>query len=234
MAFNRMIMKKIRISAEIFYLVAFNLIGLAVALLDKGHFGMSTIVAPNYAIYLKVSQTIWPGATLGVISYIIQGCLLIALCLVIRRFRFTYLLSFFTAVVTGYSIDGFMALMASWPAEAIWLRILYFVVGMPISSLGIACMLHTYMAPEVFELIIKEVPRKFGFDLGRFKTGYDIACVAAALILSFAFFGFGHFEGVGVGTIVAALVNGALISTFSKVIDRHVEVVDWLPFRKYF
>ena len=118
MAFNRMIMKKIRISAEIFYLVAFNLIGLAVALLDKGHFGMSTIVAPNYAIYLKVSQTIWPGATLGVISYIIQGCLLIALCLVIRRFRFTYLLSFFTAVVTGYSIDGFMALMASWPAEA--------------------------------------------------------------------------------------------------------------------
>lgn len=229
-----MIMKKIKIPAELFYVVAFTLIGLAVAMMEKADLGMSTIVAPNYTVYLKVSESIWPGATLGVVSYLIQGCLLIGMCLVIRRFRFTYLLSFFTAVVTGYAIDGFIALLGPVEAGTLLIRILFFGVGLPISSFGIACMLHTYMAPEVYELIIKEVPKRFGFEIGRFKTGYDLVSVSAAVILSFVFFGFGHFEGVGVGTVICALFNGTLISAFSKVIDRHVEVVDLLPVRKYF
>ena len=38
--------------------------------------------------------------------------------------------------------------------------------------------------------------------------------------MSFCFFGFGVFEGVKLGTVICALVNGVLIGSFTKVLER--------------
>ena len=41
-----------------------------------------------------------------------------------------------------------------------------------------------------------------------------------AVILSFLFFGFGHFEGVGVGTLPYALCAGTLVGFYNRVLER--------------
>ena len=52
--------------------------------------------------------------------------------------------------------------------------------------------------------------------------------------MSFAFFGLWHFEGVKLGTIFCALVNGATIGLCSKLLEASFEFRDALNLRKYF
>ena len=56
----------------------------------------------------------------------------------------------------------------------------------------------------------------------------------AAVILSFAFFGLGHFEGIKAGTVLCALVNGRLIGRWSDALNRRFALKDGLQLRQYF
>ena len=52
------------------------------------------------------------------------------MCLLLRRFRVSYLFSFVTAVIYGFVLDAFMLLGAALPAGSVWLRAIYYVLGM--------------------------------------------------------------------------------------------------------
>ena len=75
-------------------------------------------------------------------------------------------------------------------------------------------MFHTYVTPEVYELIVKEVSRKRQWNINRVKTAYDIASVALGIILSFSFFGFGDSSGksaTGGGARGGASIGGGAL-----------------------
>ena len=48
---------------------------------------------------------------------------------------------------------------------------------------------------------------------------------------SIAMFGFGHFEAISIGTVIIALVNGALIGFFTTILDKIFSYIDLLPLR---
>ena len=219
--------------AEIFYIFGIVFVAFSVSFMEKGGYGLSTVVGPAYVLYRKLTLT-WPIVSFGMMEYTFQGFLLIIMCLVIRRFRVSYLFSFVTAVVYGLTLNAVLALTAPIQPASLIGRIACYAFGLLIGSVGIACILHTYFAPEVYELIIKEIPRRFHLSLGKFKTGFDITFFITTILLSFLFFGFGKFVGVGIGTVVCALINGTLIASVSNWIDRHFKVIDWLPIRRYF
>jgi uncharacterized membrane protein YczE len=66
------------------------------------------------------------------------------------------------------------------------------------------------------------------------KTVYDCSSCLVGVILSFAFFGFGHFEGVKLGTIFCALVNGWLIGRISALFESLFVFKDAFPWREAF
>ena len=43
-----------------------------------------------------------------------------------------------------------------------------------------------------------------------------------------------HFEGVKLGTVVCALLNGTIIGTFTKMLEKRYEFRDGLKLRRYF
>lgn len=219
--------------AEIFYILGIVLVAFSVSFMEKGGFGLATVVGPAYVLYRKLSLT-WSFVTFGMMEYVFQGFVLIIMCLVIRRFRISYLFSFVTAVVYGLTLNAVLSLTAAIQPQTFAARLLSYSFGQILGTIGIACMLHTYFAPEVYELVIKEVPRRFNLNLGKFKTAFDITFFLTTILLSFLFFGFGHFVGVGIGTVVIALINGFMIASISNWIDRHFRVIDWLPFRHWF
>jgi len=49
------------------------------------------------------------------------------------------------------------------------------------------------------------------------------------VILSFAFFGFGNFVGIRLGTVLCALVNGTLVAFNSRLVDKYFDFEDALP-----
>ena len=218
---------------ELAYVLGLIFVALGVAFMEKPDFGVSMVVAPAYILHLKISET-YSFFTFGMAEYTLQAVLLIVMALVVRRFKLSYLFSFVTAVIYGFILDLCMLLVSYVPMENMALRITYYTLGMVLCAIGIALFFHTYIAPEVYELFVKEVSSKYGVEIHRFKTGYDICSCLIGVILSFIFFGFGVFRGVKWGTIICALINGTLIGLCSKFLEQRFEFKDGLGLRKYF
>lgn len=226
-------MKKRVFYAELAYLLGLALLAFGTALMERANFGMSMVVAPAYVLHLKISRTV-PAYSFGMSEYVLQAVLLAVLCLVMGRFWKSYLFSFVTAVLYGLLLDGSIALAAPFPGGGLAWRGLYYVCGQLLCALGIALLLRTYIAPEVYELFVKELSIRHGWRIGRVKTVYDCCSCLVAVALSFAFFGFGHFEGVKLGTILCALINGPMIGAAIAGLDRVFDFRDALPLRAYF
>lgn len=175
----------------------------------------------------------WSFVTFGMAEYCLQAVLL-SMCLLLRRFRVSYLFSFITAVVYGFVLDAFMVLGAMLPVDSMALRGLYDVLGMLFCAAGVSAMFHTYIFPEVYELFVKEVSAHFGVDINRFKTGYDCVSCLIGVAMRFLVFGLWHFEGVKWGTILCALINGHIIGRISAFYEKHWTFCDRFPWRKYF
>ena len=225
---------------KVFYTEAVYALGLlsiavGVGFMERADFGLSTIVAPAYILHRYISaMTGMEFFTFGVAEYTMQAILLILLTVIVRRFRLSYLFSFVTAVVYGYVLDLVLWLMPSLSSEQLGSRIIFFIIGEIFCAMGVSMMFRTYISPEVYELFVAQIADRFGFGTGKVKTVYDCVSCAAAIAMSFAFFGFGSFVGIGWGTIVCALINGFIISAFGRLWDRLFDFRDGLSLRKYF
>ena len=82
-------------------------------------------------------------------------------------------------------------------------------------------MFHTKLPPAAYEMFVAEVSKKFGANITKFKTCYDLV-----ILMSFIFFGFGSFKGINVGTVICAFLNGPLIGIFGKLYEKNFEFKD--------
>ncbi len=226
-------MKKPRFYTEISYILGLSVLALGVAFMEKADFGVSMVVAPAYVLYRKIS-TLLPFFTFGMAEYCFQAFLLILLFCILRRFRLSFLFSFVTAVIYGLLLDLFMMLVRPLAFDAFGIRVIGFVAGMLLSSLGVSLEFHTYIAPSVYELFVKAMSEHTKIPIHRFKSGYDAASFVLGVVLSFVFFGFGTFVGVRWGTVICTILNGPVIGAIGKFLDKHFEFRDALPFRSFF
>jgi uncharacterized membrane protein YczE len=223
-------MNKKTLYTELSYILGILFLAFGTALETYANFGMSTAVAPAYLIHLKVSQTI-PWFSFGIAEYCTQFCLLILMILLVRRFKLAYLFSFITALFYGFVLDMFLKLVMTMPSLLVY-RITAFAVGTIFVTAGVSLIFHTYISPEVYELFVSEVSSRFNIKIHVFKTGYDITSCIVALIMSLLFFS--HIEGIGIGTIISACINGTLIGWFTKLFEGRFKFTDGTKLRPYF
>lgn len=218
---------------ELAYLLGIITLAVGTALMERADFGMSMVVAPAYLVHRKL-VLLFPWFSFGVAEYCLQAVLLAALALLMGRLKRKYLFSFATAVFYGYVLDLAIFLIGFVPMAG-WLgRFAFFVAGLLLCSVGVSLLFHTYISPEAYELFVKEFAQRFGGNINTVKTVYDCVSCLVAIILSFLFFGFGHFEGVKLGTIVCALINGSIIGACSGMLERGFEFRDGLKLRRLF
>lgn len=215
---------------EAAYFLGLILLAVATAMMEKANFGMSMVVAPAYLIHLKLVKVL-PFFSFGMAEYTLQAFLLVLMMLILRRFRLSYLLSFVTAVLYGFMLDGAIALFAPVPCASFAARMFFYLAGMVICALSISLLFHTYLPPEAYELFVKEVSGAFGLEIHRCKTAYDCISCAVSVALSFLFFGLWQFEGVKLGTVFCALINGWLISRWTHLIEKHFDFSDAFKLR---
>lgn len=226
-------MKKHRFPTELAYVAGLWILAFGAAFMEAADFGVSMVVAPAYLCFRKLSIT-FPFFTYGMAEYTLQALLLVLTVICLRRFRLSYLFSFVTAVFYGLILDLGMWLLDLVPFDGISIRIVYYLIGVFFCALGVALLFRTYIAPEVYELFVKEVSAKYGFDIHKTKTVYDCTSCVISILLSFLFFGFLHFEGVKWGTVLVAPFNGFLIGLCSKWLDKRFQWEDRLPWRRFF
>ncbi|MBE6825118.1 MAG: hypothetical protein E7513_07235 [Ruminococcaceae bacterium] len=226
-------MKKRVFYTELSYIIGLISLALSAALMEKADFGVSMVVAPAYLLHLKVSQFL-PFFSFGMAEYTLQAVLLIIMVIALRKFKVSYLFSFVTAVLYGFILDFMMLIVAYIPSETLIIRTMLYVLGLLGCAVGVSLLFHTYISPEVYELFVKEVSSMLGININRFKTIYDCSSCLIAIVMSFSFFGMWQFEGVKLGTIICALINGFTIGAFSKLFEKLFEFKDRLQLRRFF
>ncbi len=219
---------------ELAWLLGVLTMAAGVACVSLSRFGYSMVIAPAYLLFAKLGGQI----TFGTAEYLLQGVLLLLLCLIIRRFRWQYLWAFATAVIYGRTFDAFLWLMHHIDASALSVRILLYALGTICISISVALFVRTYLAPEVYELFVREFAIRHQLPFGRVKLCYDCISCVLSILFSIALFGMGAFadfswtglgaaildgyvlEGIGIGTVIAALINGPLITLCGTWLDR--------------
>lgn len=217
--------KKTVIYSEVAYLLGVIILALGTAFMALADFGVSMVVAPAYILHLKLAET-FSFFTFGMAEYVLQACLIAVMMLILRKFRIKYLLSFVTTIIYGIALDGFMLLLGMLPTSGMLVRVIFYIVGVPLCSVGVAFLFHTKLPQAAYEMFVKEVSAKYGADLTKFKTCYDLVSCAMSVLLSFVFFGFGQFRGVNVGTIICAFLNGPLIGLIGKLYEKNFTFKD--------
>ena len=202
--------------SEIAYILGELTLPLGAALMTRAGFGVNMVIAPAYLISEKVGFM-----TFGMAAYTFQAILLALFCLVMRKFRVKYLISFVTAFIYGNVLDLWLLLLNFDTPSSMALRIALMVLGILFTALGVSLLLRSYIPPEVYELVVQGVSEKYGFKMGNVKWVYDLISLAVSVGLSFLFFG--TIYGLGVGTFVSALVNGPLISAITKLFESKFE-----------
>ena len=223
-------MKKLEKSSELLWVFGTVFVALGVTICSKANLGVSMIAAPAFVISEAISP-LWSGFSVGVTEYIIQGILLLILCIVIRKFDWRYLLGFAVAVIYGYTLNFFLWVLGDINFNAVWLRYVMLIVGDIATATGVACFFRTYMPLQIYELFVAELSRAFKISISKVKSGFDIALLVLSLILAFTLFGdvatfdwskivISSFHSIGVGTIITTLINSPLIAMMGKVIDK--------------
>ncbi len=226
-------MKKRVFYTELSYVFGILILAIGTAFMERADLGVSMVVAPAYILHLKISEFL-PFFSFGMAEYTLQAVILLCMVIFLRKAKLSYLFSLVTAVIYGLMLDGSITLISFIPFNTMIVRIVFYIFGMLLCSCGVALLFHTYISPEAYELFVKEISAKYNINIHKFKTIYDCSSCLIAIILSFAFFGLWHFEGINVGTVACALLNGTLIRMFAKILEKIWVFNDKLPLKKYF
>ena len=223
-------MIKIRKSSELLWVFGIIFVALGVCICSKADLGVSMIAAPAFVIY----EAIAPFSSIlsiGMVEYIIQGILLIIACIIIRKFRFNFLLSFLVAFIYGLVLDLFLFLFSGVEFNEVYLKWIMLLVGDIITAFGVACFFRTYLPLQVYEFFVSKVSSTFKISITTIKWCFDISLLILSIIFAFTLFGdvltfdwssiyYSSFHSIGLGTCLTTIINSPIIKLMGKFIDK--------------
>ncbi len=211
--------KKIGRVGEAAWILGVLLCSLGVCFSAKSGFGVSMVVAPAYVLYSKLSGT-FSFLTFGMTEYLLQGLLIFLLCVVTRKCKWKYPLSFVTSVCYGFALDFWQMLFGKETYALLWQRCLSCGFGAVVTALAIALYLRTYLPQQGYELVVKELTETFHWKLEKVKWIYDLSSLLFSVLLMLLLFGTFSTDMIGIGTLLLAVINTPLIALWGKLLDR--------------
>lgn len=223
-------MKKLSKTSELLWVFGIVFVALGVAICSKANLGVSMIAAPAFVVYEAIAP-LSEMLSVGVTEYIIQGLMLVLMCIIVCRFNWRYLLAFAVAVIYGYTLNFFLWLLGDVEFNTVPVRWIMLIVGDIITAFGVACFFRTYMPLQVYELFVAEVADRFHFNINKTKWVFDLTLLVISVLLAVTLFGdvksfdwstIGHssFHSIGLGTLVTTAINSPIIGFMGKMLDK--------------
>ena len=200
------------IRGEITLLAALVINSFGVVLMLYSGSGISAISSVPYAL-----TDVWPALSLGTWTYLFQGVLVLSLMLLRRRLVLSYLLSFAVGFCFGKLLDLQELWIGTLP-RTLPLQVVYFAVSYLVICFGVALSNRCKMPIVPTDLFPRELSAITGVAYGRIKVSFDLSSPAVTALLTSTFLG--HLDGLGIGTILAALTMGKAIGRMNRFLDQ--------------
>lgn len=182
--------------------------------------GISAISSVPFAF-----SEVLPKFSLGTWTYIFQGALVLSLMILRKRFVPQYLFSF----VVGFAFGELLDLHELWidmlPDSLFW-RVSYFISSYLLISLGIALSNRCCLPIVPTDLFPRELAQIAGIGYPRIKISFDVICLAITAGMTLIFLG--HLEGLGIGTVLAALTMGTVVGIMGNWLDHRFRFISVL------
>lgn len=112
-----------------------------------------------------------------------------------------------------------MSLLSFLELSSIWIQMLTLILGCLVLAIGI----NFEVAPKIMfvpgEGAVQAISDTFHANFGKTKVAFNSTLMGIALLLSFLFFG--HLNGLGIGTIISALIVGLFVNGVRNIL--HLE-----------
>lgn len=186
--------------------------------------GISAISSVPYAF-----SEVFPALSLGTWTYIFQGLLVLSLMIMRKKFVPSYLFSFVVGFVFGELLDLHELWINILPDGLAW-RIAWFVISYVLLSVGIAISNRCGLPIVPTDLFPRELSDITKVGYPKIKIIFDVSCLVVTAALTF--FGLGHIEGLGIGTVLAAFTMGKAVGLCGDFLDRNFRFESFMTRRK--
>ena len=179
-----------------FFILGLIINSFGVAFITKSALGTSQISSIPYVLSLKFTNLSF-GQTTFIFNMLF---ILIQLLILKKDFRPIQFLQIAANILFSSFIDVSMTLLTGLNPQTIPLRTLSLLVGCAIKVPG--------------EGIVHAMARVSGMEFGKVKIRFDVTLIVMATLLSFLFFH--KLNGIGLGTIISAVLVGPMISFVNR------------------
>lgn len=197
---------------ELALLLGLIINSISVTLFAKSKAGMSTIALASYVLNLVFSFF-----SFGTWNYIVQCTMIIFLVILTKQIKKGYVISFFLAILYGSLIDLFNIIISTLP-DTLPLYFLYYCVGFCGMALGTCLLFRCCMPVLPFDTFTRDISLKFNISYKKIRTGFDISSLVLSSALCLIFIG--SIKGVGIGTVINALMMGMAVSAVSNIFNK--------------
>ena len=217
--------KPVKKFGEAAYVLSLVLCSLGVCLSAKSGLGVSMVVAPTYVLHVYLSK-FSPFFTFGTMEYIVQTVVVLAIAIIVGKFKLKYPLAIVTSIIYGLMLDGWRLVFGTQAFSELHLQIIFMALGALITAIAIALSLRSFMPQQGYDMFVYEVAHEKNLNINKVKWAYDIISLTLAIGLMLVLFGKFDLSLIGVGTVVLTIINTPLIAFFGSLLDK---VFDFSP-----
>lgn len=220
---------------HILLLVSLFIMTLGVALCVRSNFGSSVISTIPFVMTLAGESGIAPALSIGEYTYYMNFVLVGLQILILRkRFEYVQLFQLVIGFFFGFFLDINMWLTTSIICESIPMKIAVQLMGCVILAIGISLEIRCGSVTMPGEGITVAISRASGIPFPKAKIIVDITLVAIAVALGYIFFGTWLWNVVGVGTLLAMVLVGALVRLTDPYMEWFSRLLHYRPgLRRY-
>lgn len=216
-------------------MVSLFIMTLGVALCVRSNFGSSVISTIPLVMSLAGDEGYVPALTIGEYTYC-MNIILVGLQIAVLRKRFepVQLFQLVIGFFFGFLLDVNMWLTSTVVCDSLTAKTAVQLLGCVVLALGISFEIRCGSITMPGEGFPVALSRALGMPFAKAKIIVDISLVAIAVALGYLYFGEWMWNVVGVGTLLAMVLVGAMV----KLLDPHIEWFDRIlyyrpGFRRY-
>lgn len=194
------------------------IMALGVSLSVKANLGVSPISCVPYVYSLTMSLS------LGELTILLNIVFILLQMVVLRKnYQWSQLVQLPSVIVFGYCIDITMHMLSGLSPTSYIAQVFWCLLACAVLAFGIFLLLKTRLTYLPLDGLAVAICRTYQKEFGKVKISLDSSMVLVGVISSFTFLD--RLEGIREGSVVAALLVGALIKFYSSKL---VIVEQWL------
>lgn len=185
-----------------------------IAFITKAALGTSPISSLPCVLRLKFTPS------LGEFTFVMNMLFIILQVVLLRKnFNPIQLLQIFVNVIFSLFIDISMSILFFLNPQTLLMKGIFLLLGCAILALGISIEVLPKVVMVPGEGIVSAISKVSNKEFGTIKVFFDVTLMSSATILSFLFFK--GFNGIGLGTIISAVLVGLIVKFYNKFLPFH-------------